>query len=317
MVTKIYANAVAKYNEGKLLDAEKLYRLADAEFADAVKMLCEYGYGGGTTDERSYDVDSFISSEISSLIDYAFDNAPNEYIARILTNKFLYGNAKAYLKSRYTGREEAAAVYAMHDEQIRAGIEHGEYAELPEYMAEAIAALDIEFAEKSADPKRIDIALTAAMYADSTECARKSRNKTLKAYVAGEIDLANILTVLRGRALGMSEDATSAMLVAGGKLSDEEIKEIYRAEDPISVISAGRYDYIADGLSSADLPKLETRAEDLQSMLWEHESENMLSYSPFVNYFLSQLAEYKTVKMILVCLKNNARGEIFARLRKR
>ena len=138
MVTKIYANAVAKYNEGKLLDAEKIRRLADASFSDAVRMLCDYGYGGGTVDEKSYDIDAFISRETSALIEYVQSSSPDEYLARVLTNRFLYGNAKAYYKARLTGKENDAAVYRMDDEEMADGIRKGEYAALPAPMAEAV-----------------------------------------------------------------------------------------------------------------------------------------------------------------------------------
>ena len=176
MVTKIYANSVAKYNEGKLLDAEKLRRLIDAEFSDAVKMLCDYGYGGGALDEKSYDIDAFISAETAKLIEYAATDSPSAELTRVLTNRFLYGNAKAYYKARITDRPNPAAVYAMADADVRQGIEKAEYAALPPAMTEALAALDAEFSEKPADPKRIDIVLTRAMYADSVAAAKKSGN---------------------------------------------------------------------------------------------------------------------------------------------
>lgn len=183
MVTRIYANAVARYNEGKLLDAEKLNRIIDAEFSDAVKMLCDYGYGGGSADEKSYDIDAFISRETSALIDYALSSAPNDYVARVLTNVFLYGNAKAYYKARTGGKENPFAVYSMPDEEVKNGIYKCEYSALCEPMANALCKLDALFAEKEPDPKTIDVALTAARFADSLACAKKARDKSLVKYV--------------------------------------------------------------------------------------------------------------------------------------
>ncbi len=315
MVTRIYANAVAKYNEGKLLNAEKLHRIADATFADAVKMLCDYGYGGGTVDEKNYDIDSFISAETAKLIDYALTSAPNEYLSRILTNRFLYGNAKAYYKARATGKSNPAAVYKMPDGEIESGIGRGEYAALPPFMADALRELDILFAEKPADPKTIDIALTKAMYADTVYCAKKSYSKALKNYAAGEIDLANIFTVLRARALGVGETAFADMLVAGGKMTPDRLTAIYRTEEPAALIAESPYAFIAEGNESLSLPLAEARSDDWLLRIWEQQADNMQSLSPFVSYFLAQLGEYKTVKMILTCLKNNARAEILPRLR--
>lgn len=315
MVTKIYANAVAKYNEGKLLDSEKLYRLVDAEFSDAVKMLCDYGYGGGTVDEKSYDIDAFISSETAALIAYAWESAPNDYVARILTNRFLYGNAKAYFKARITGKTNAAAVYGMQDEEVRTAIEKGEYASLPAFMAEAVQTLDVMFADTAPDPKTIDIVLTKAMFADNAYCARKARDKSLKTFVAGEIDLTNIMTVFRARSLGMPVNALGELLIDGGKMPDDVLQALFTAEDPVAVLFDSPYGFLAENEGGISLPHLEARADDYLAQIWERSSENMLSLSPFIGYFLAQSAEYKTVKMILTCLKNNARAEILPRLR--
>lgn len=315
MVTRIYANAIAKYNEGKLLDREKLHRLADAEFSDAVKMLCEYGYGNGTVEESSYDVDTFISSEISALIAYATDLSPNENLSRILTNRFLYSNAKAYYKAKCSGKSNPAALYGMDGGELGMAIEQGEYNALPSLMAEALTELDALFAETPPDPKTIDIVLTRAMYADNAACARKAKSKTMKAFVAGEIDLRNITAALRARALGMREAALSAMWIAGGRMDEEEILALYREEDPLRMLADSRYDFLAEGQETLSLPVLEARADDYLSRIWEKEAEDMLSLSPFVRYFLAQLSEYATVKMILTCLKNGAKNEILPRLR--
>lgn len=316
MVTKIYANAVAKYNEGKLLDSEKLRRLADAEFSDAVKMLCDYGYGGGAIDEKNYDVDEFISHEISSLIDYVFNSSPNEYLSRVLINRFLYGNAKVYYKSRFSDKfDNRVAIYEFDDGEVKSGIEKGEYVCLPKFMAEALVKLDSEFENGAPNPKIIDIELTKAQFADSAYCAKKSGYRALRSYVAGETDLSNIISALRAKALNMSENAFNDIFIDGGYLSRDEACEIFRSDDPAKIIGETRYGFLCDGNEELELKRIEARTDDFLLEIWRAHSENMLSVAPFVNYFLSQLAEYKTVKMILVCLKNNAKSEILPRLR--
>lgn len=314
MVTKIYANAVAKYNEGKLLDAEKLRRLIDADFTDAVKMLCDYGYGNGNLSENSYDIDAFISAETGKLVNYALSDAPNEYLARVLTARFTYGNAKAYCKERLRGKPSVAAVYALNDDAIRTAVIKGEYAALPAPMADALEKLDEQFVDTQPDPKAIDIALTKAMYADMREQARRSKSKTLRAFVAAQIDVANILSALRARALKMPLSALQALYIEGGRMEEDEIYALYASESPMERLRISPYEYLADG-EQCDLPHIEARADDYLAEIWESEAENMQSLSPFVHYFTAQLHEYKTVKTILTCIKHNAQGEIAARLR--
>ena len=317
MVTKIYANAVAEYNDGKLLGAEKIRRLLDADFSDAVKILCDYGYGGGAVDENSYDIDAFISSETSALIEYVCANSPNEYLLRVLVNPFSYSNAKAYYKARVTGKEVPAAVYVMNDDDVKAAISRGEYAALPKAMADAANELDRIFSESAPNPKTIDIEFTKAMYRDGAECAAKSRSKTLREYVISQIDLNNIMSALRARALKMSEASLMPLFIPCGKLSEYDVISIFKAENVAKAICETDYDFLVNSYDETpDLPALETKIDDYLIGIWEKESENMTSFSPFVSYFTAQLNEYKTVKMILTCLKNNARGEIAARMRK-
>lgn len=314
MVTRIYANAVAKYNEGKLLDAEKLRRLIDADFADAVKMLCDYGYGNGNLSEGSYDIDAFISAETGKLVSYVLRDAPDERLARVLTARFIYGNVKAYYKERSGGKANVAAVYALDDDEIRAAVLKGEYAALPAPMADALEKLDSRFAEARPDPKVIDTELTKAMYADMRAQARRSKSKTLRAFVAAQIDVTNILSALRARALNAPLTALGAMFIEGGRMEEDEIAALYASSDPMTQLRATPYDYLADG-ALCDLPHIEARADDYLAEIWEAEAENMQSLSPFVHYFTAQLSEYKTVKTILTCSKHNVKNEIASRLR--
>ena len=308
ITTKIYANAVAKYNEGKLLGEEFLRRLADAEYADAVRLLCEKGYGGGAADEKSYDADAFISRETAALLAYAAADAPNDYLARVLVNPFLYGNAKAYYKARYTGAK--AVTYEMDDEEVRKAIADRAYAALPSYMADALAALDA--LGENPDPKTIDAVLTNACYQDSLYCAKKSGARQLVQYVAVKIDLLNLLSTLRAKALGASFASVSPLLIAGGKrLAEEELRALYDgAED---ALPEAYEPLVAGGVS---LAQAEALADDITASIFAAQSENMTSYAPFIHYFTAQLAEYRAVKTILVCLKNGARDQIAARLRK-
>ncbi|MDE7395171.1 MAG: V-type ATPase subunit [Clostridiales bacterium] len=310
ITTKIYANAVAKYNEGKLLGEEFLRRLADAEFSDAVRLLCEKGYGGGAADEKSYDADAFISRETAALLSYAVTDAPNEYLSRVLTNPFLYGNAKAYYKARYTGGN--AAVYEMDDEAVRKGIESREYVSLPPFMADALAELDATFENEEPNPKTIDALLTNACYRDSLYCAKKSRQRKLVLYVGVKIDLMNLLSVLRARALQASWESVSPLIIEGGKrLKPEALQELFAGDDSVVPES---YESLIH--ASGNLPQAEAIADDITASVFAADCENMQSYAPFIHYFTAQLSEYRAVKTILVCLKNNARDEIAARLRR-
>lgn len=316
--TKIYANTIAKYNEGKLLSEEKLRRLAEADFNDAVKMLCDYGYGDGVVSPQSYDADKFIASQVSKLIDYVRDDCPGKYTANVLTAQFYYNNAKVFYKSRFVKKNVLGALYVMNDDYT-SEILNGDYSSCPEIMAAALKKLDEKAADGSLTAKEIDVLLTAAMYADMSKNAAKA-GKAVKKYVSVKIDFLNLSTAIRCKRLDVDEKFLSEMLIEGGSLPTEEIIEAFRADtgqfadkfrdtpyyDALRPFADRGFDY---------LPELESSAEAVEDSFFDGDLENMTSDAPFLHYFSAQLSEFKKVKVILTCIKNNVREEIPRRVR--
>ncbi len=315
--SKIYANAIAKYNEGKLLSPEKLQRLTDAEFSDAVKMLADYGYGGGTVDENSYDIDVFISEETAKLIEFVREDCPSEELKNCLLNKFYYSDAKVYYKRKFASFDESAALYGKSEELDKA-IESGDYAQLPEFMSEALKALDERYVENRANPREIDIALTMAMYKDNLQNAKKSRNRNLIKYVKTEIDFRNVLTAFRYKKLSLEKEKFPREFIGGGYLSEETVSVILSGDDGSvsDAFDGTQYSEAVEKLLAAeDFAVFERDSEEVLYSIMAGDSENMLAFSPFVNYFMAQTAEFKVIKTILVCLKNGLRSEISKRIR--
>lgn len=315
--TKIYANAVAKYNEGRLLDREKIRRLIESDFADAIKILCDYGYGGGIVSEKSYDIDKFISQETTKLIEYVVSDSPDVFLARCLTNRYLYSNAKALYKNKFTNVDLDAALYKFDDGDLKNAIASNDYSSLNNYLADALTSLNATFTLNTADPKTIDSVLTKAMFADNIYCAKKSGSKIMQKYVVAEIDLNNILTVLRCKTSNIDGSMAENMLFDGGTLANDDLLSIYKLELSAYLVLFKDTDYsdivtkLADNYS---LVRMQADAEDYLYILTALQQNNMLSLSPFLSYYNAQIIEFKTVKMILVCLKNNAKEEIFKRI---
>ena len=315
--SKIYANAIAKYNEGKLLSPEKLQRLVDADFSDAVKMLADYGYGGGTVDENSYDIDVFISEETARLIEFVREDCPSEELKNCLLNKFYYSDAKVYYKHKFSLFDVSSALYGKSDDLGKA-IESGDYSSVPSFLGDALRTLDERYVENKANPREIDIFITRAMYADNLHNAKKSRNKTLIKYVRTEIDFRNILTAFRYKKLSLEKEKFPQEFIEGGFVSEECVSVILSGDqNAVSDAFDGTpySDAVEKLLSNDDFAVFERDSEEVLYEIMAGEGENMLTFSPFVNYFMAQIAEFKVIKTILVCLKNGLRGEISKRIR--
>ena len=316
--TKIYANTLAKYNEGKLLSEEKLRRLADADFAGAVKMLCDYGYGGGRLGENSFDVDKLISEETANLINFISEDCFDPHTSAVLLARFYYNNAKARYKFKAGGKESVSALYDM-ESDYTLGIPNGTYADCPEPMSKALSELDAKSLTGKVSAREIDEALTRAMYADMSEHAKKA-GKAVKNYVTAKIDFVNLASALRCLRMNAGADSLKELFIDGGSIDRDDLTAAYEAgltgfADKLR--DTAYYDILKrvseKGFDA--LPLFETDAAYAETTFFDGDLENMLASAPLLHYYASALNEYKTVKIILTCLKNNVRGEINRRVR--
>ncbi|MCI8435319.1 MAG: V-type ATPase subunit [Clostridia bacterium] len=308
----VYSNTLARIQMGRLLNAEQFKRLSEADYADALKMLAEYGYGGGVA---GGDIDTVIARETNALISFIEDDCVNAFARKALLNRFYYSNAKALYKSRFADVDLGAALYNVDLDMT--GIVKGDYNELDVSLTETLEYLDS--LETPLHPKTIDTVLTKAMYADSLRCAKRSHSRTLNKYFVSEIDLNNILSVLRANILRLSAESVAEMLVDGGTLSQETLLSVLTI-DPAHIAEpfertpyAAMLERLAEKV--AYTAEFETGADDYLYMLTESGAVSLDKFDVFLRYVLAQLTEFKMVKMILVCAKNGVKQEIAARMR--
>jgi len=292
--SKIFSNAVAVCDERKLLGNEQLTRLMSASYDDAVKMLKDYGYADT---EESADLDAFFYSQTLDLVEYIKEYCPNKYLLDILLNRYLYVNAKAVYKSQFTARQaEGYGFFPLNVEELK------------EVLAikdayEKMDALGVN------DARRIDIILTQCMYDNNLHCATKSHDRTLKRYVVSEIDIKNILTCLRAKRLGKDFEYTSEMIIRGGKLKEDTLRQVF--EQGVKGLEDTEY----EGLFFDDAVQTETDGEEYLLSVALCKRMDFDSVSPFFGYCLKKMMEHRTVKMILTCIKNGVPQEISKRLR--
>lgn len=315
--TKIYANTIASYNEGKLLSEDKLRRLAEADFTDAVKMLCDYGYGEGVVDSESYDVDKFITAETARLIDFVKDDCPSDFTAAVLLARFHYNNAKAFYKARFIDKNVLGAAFVM-DDDFTADILNGDYSGCPQAMSDALKSLDEKAAEGGLTSKQIDDALNKAMYGDMLNNAKRA-GKSVKRYVKIKIDFVNLTAAVRCLKAGCDLKELEKSFIDGGSISYDDMAAAFNAgldgfADKLR--DTVYYDALKTiGEDGGGLALFESVAENVQSDVFDGNLLDMLSDAPFLNYFFARLSEFKKVKVILTCVKNDARQEIKSRLR--
>lgn len=286
----VFCNAVCKAAEMRLLSAEALVRLSAAKLDEAIKMLHDYGYNEGVIDD--FDIDHFISKEVNSLIGFIAEYSPSDEVEDFLCAPFLYNNIKAEYKRKRGGTK--SRLYNIKE----LGVYSGDYFGLDDDTVGVLNMLD----QSNPNSQTIDLLLTKAMYAYRLKKAKKSGSSLLVRYAKAEIDTVNIITMQRANNLKIGDNQKEMLFLPGGNVN-------YIVTDK-------------DGLPKEyeefklnDLVKLETQADNYLLGIADSKSGEMDSVGPLLSYVQRKMNELKTVKMILVCIKSNARNEIPNRIR--
>ncbi len=308
----IYSNVVASYLEGRLLDAEKLRRIAEADYFDALKMLYDYGYGEGLPIE-SADSKTLAECETRKLVEFVEEYACSEKLKNFLLLRYLYNNLKSAIKSRFTSVDDGAYFPFFQAETEK--VKEGDYELLSVQAKKALEKID-EIVERTGEISSfdIDVILNYAYY-DELYGLSKKLNKSVEKFVVYTVDKNNLLTVFRAKRASLDEKTTSAMFLPHGKLSVTSLNQMISASDESIRDLAGEYSEEIEELIGGDLAVYEKNADDKLFSLAISDKEDMLSLDPFVGYFFAKKREIEAVKLILTCIKNDARDDLRRRLR--
>jgi len=277
----IYANTVAEYQARRLFGKEKLRRIAGAEFGNAIKILIGYGYLGDYDNADSQDIDSFIASQIRRLTEFIEENSASSALTKILLSSFICSDVKALYKSSFADGGVSSALYFNDSVTLDA-----------EHIKEAVSELS-----ENPSGKEIDYAIMQAMFAENLAFAKETGTSLLR-YCRRQIDITNILSAYRAKKLGYSHEETLSELFDGGEIS---LENIISSDD----VKETEYEEAVIALESNDIRKFRKLTESLLLDTFKKDFTNYSGYGPFIRYVLTQLEEYKTVRYILVCIKNN------------
>lgn len=129
------------------------------------------------------------------------------------------------------------------------------------------------------------------------------------------IDKNNLFTVFRAKKAGLGVDETEKMLLPHGKIGKDTLVELYSVDGETAKELLPDYEEEIGELLSGDFALYERNADDRLNLKSVRDKEDMLSVDPFIAYFFAKRREIDAVKLILTCIKNDAREELRRRLR--
>lgn len=310
----LYVNARIKALENGLMSQLHVSRLIDAEnVKDAFKILQECGFSEGVAldDYRSYENLVALKEKTSSTFSRKIC-LKNRYGRRAAEND--YHNAKVLIKAKYLRLDDVKDMLMpaglFDTDKMKADIFDDNYESYPSFMAEALDAIDVQFADGNRSPRFIDVTLDKAMFSDMYARISKCNQQALKDWLNLLIDTANVSAFLRCRKLHLDKSVFDEGFVEKGSIDKAWFDELYESSDDVVkdkaklLISVG--DLIDVALSDADgMVRFETAVDNKITKLFKDNKYDMFSVSPIVGYYFGRLTEIKAVKLIVSAVKNN------------
>jgi V/A-type H+-transporting ATPase subunit C len=319
----IFANARAKAKELNLLTEERLHRIAEAKTVDdAVRVLNEAGYGGGTTVtvENFYDV---IAEEEKEATEFIRKTAPKGVGIECFFLRNDYHNLKVLMKSKYAGFSDMKDMvlpdgnYSFDELKDRA--ENGKLGFVDVYMADAVKKIDKAFEADSGSPRFIDAEIDKALYREiSAILSDKNADKYIREYFVTFVDATNIGTMLRTMNIKGDFAFFEENFLEGGTLGLHSFRECGMDANKFSkFIETTSYKLFYSKITdAADLSEYETAKDDFLLKIFAVNKADLFSVAPIVGYYLAKLNEIKILRVVIICLKNNvAAGEMRKRMR--
>ena len=234
----LYSNARIKSMENSLVSPLQMGRLLDCEtFSDAVKMLSEFGYAGGTAADDGVSYENLLDAERAAATDFFKENVFKKSGLETMLLPADWHNLKSALKAKYGKvKDLSLLVYQGGNvdlETIEKAVEGDEDAAsgLTAEMNETIAATRAEFAENPPSGRFIDVVADKAMYREIFAILKKSSSPCLVKYFALQVDLLNLKNFYRSKRLCLGKEEFREGFISGGKLKETLFSEGYETPD--------------------------------------------------------------------------------------
>lgn len=310
--TDRYAYAIGriKVMETRLLDRDRIERMVEAKSADeALKVLGESEYSDYLADLADvHEYEKILSAELLRIYRELRQLSPEEKIIAFFARKYDYHNLKVLFKAAHLKEERPELLLPglgniPLDELVRA-VSEEDFRNLPPRMQEAAQKL-AEKLQDGFDPQLVDLWLDQALYAELAEDVQRSKNKYLRDYFTGLVDLTNIKTFLRVRRMQRSKSFLAAVLLPGGSL---DLLAMLDLTDPLEVIvdrlaSLPYAQVVAEGVQLFQQTGTLTRYEKLaDNFLLERVRQAKyvtLGPEPVIGYLLAKENEIKIIRIVL------------------
>lgn len=227
--------------ETRMLTREKLDRMIEArDTAEAMKVLDECGYAGGSLDEMLAKAREDVFRDMARSV-------PDPRLVEVFQIKYDYHNAKAILKAQAMGQDPSRLLLEGGRYDPVKLLDNWQRESLRDYtptfrkaMEEAAGVLAEE-----ADPQKADLILDRASCLEMADLAKALDSKFLQGYVRLTVDVANLRSAVRVHRMGRDAEFLRQALLEGGNVSVQTIAAA-RGESLADVFRGGPLTAVAE-----------------------------------------------------------------------
>ncbi|MGL5615189.1 MAG: V-type ATP synthase subunit C [Sarcina sp.] len=307
--------------ETRLLDKSKIDRLIDSKTSnDTLKILQETDYAAHMSDiKKPEEYEIILSRELIGIYENLYKICPVREVIDVISVKYDYHNLKVLLKGKILKKDFSymlipVGVAKLSD--LKYAIENDYYRDLNPIMRECIEKVSIDF-ESNKDPQRIDTIMDKYQFMHIKELEKNLNHSGIAKYIAMQIDLTNIKTLLRVKKQGKNKEFLNDVLISGGKIdkekfvlllndSTENIFSKLSHTDYANIIKEGIAEYSESG-SVSSFEKL----VDNYIMNYMKDAKFITSGAmPVIAYLYAKENEIKQVRTIMVGKLNSISEEV-------
>jgi V/A-type H+/Na+-transporting ATPase subunit C len=230
-----YGQAVGRVmvKEGALLNRQRVTRLVESDYDEAMAVLQETEYGPYLEGRMvSREIDEGLEEFLSDQYDFLDEVCGGTLVAQYLRLKYDFHNMKVVLKEKYFGsglEPVFSRLGGLDVEQLRLQAE-SRTGEVPGYWRKLMDTINRKMEGREDDPGWLDALADRRYLERRLELARMERSKFLVDYTRATVDVANIRVLLRGKNLDKPSEYYRAALAEGGRIEKRRMVDV--AGDP-------------------------------------------------------------------------------------
>lgn len=307
--------------ETKLLDKSKIDRLIDSKTSkDALKILQETEYGAHMLDiSKPEDYEIVLSRELTYVYENLYKMCPVREVVDVMAVKYDYHNLKVLIKGKILKKDFSYMLIPIGVSKVidlKQAVDTEYYRNLNPLMRECVEKVVHDF-ELNKDPQRIDTIIDKYQFMHIKDLEKKLNHTGIANYIAMQIDLTNIKTLLRVKKQDKNKEFLSSVLISGGKVDKEKFILLLNdaTENIWSKLSHTDYaNIIKEGIAEYSESKSVSSFEKLvDNYIMNYMKNSKLITSgamPVLAYIYAKENEIKQVRTIMVGKLNSISEEV-------